>query len=55
MPPPAAQSPQQRWAMPSEWDAVRATVTRLYKDENRKLEEVMAIMQRDHNFYATYV
>jgi hypothetical protein len=45
--------PQITWAKPEDWDTHRQTITRLYADEDKSLSEVMAIMKRDHSFYAT--
>jgi hypothetical protein len=33
-----------------DWDSHRPTITRLYVDEKRTLQEVMDIMQRDYHF-----
>lgn len=38
---------------PRDWEAYRAIFTRLYFTEGRKLRDVMAIMEGQHNFHAT--
>src|SRR5258708_30098314 len=35
------------------WEAYRATIIRLYRDEDRTLKDVMQIMQAQHDFRAT--
>ncbi len=47
--------PRRRHATQEEWDAVRETITRLYKEENKTLKEVMALMAREFNFFGTSV
>jgi hypothetical protein len=39
----------------SDWELWRPLFTRLYKEENRPLPEVMQIMRQDNNFWARYV
>jgi len=43
------------WAVPADWAAVEPIISRLYRDENKKLAEVMAYMEEKHNFAATFV
>jgi hypothetical protein len=43
-----------RWAAAEDWDIHRRTITEMYETENMKLQDVMKIMEREHNFYATY-
>ena len=42
-----------RWPTPEDWVRVRPIVRRLYITEQRTLNTVMAIMAKDHGFYAT--
>ncbi len=42
------------WATGADWNSHRALITRLYRDEDRTLTDVMEIMERRHGFYATY-
>ncbi|KAK3934745.1 Clr5 domain-containing protein [Diplogelasinospora grovesii] len=44
----AAKAPPQE-----DWDRHRSTITRLYYDEKKHLEEVMAIMESEYRFSAT--
>jgi hypothetical protein len=37
----------------ADWESHRARIRQLYLEEDRPLNEVMAIMQRDHRFKAT--
>jgi hypothetical protein len=46
---------EERWITPNAWDPHRANITRLYRDENRHLRDVMRIMARDHGIRATCV
>jgi hypothetical protein len=41
------------WASPGDWNTHRPTITRLYFEENRTLNEVIETMRRDHSFSAT--
>lgn len=41
-------------ALRSEWAKHRELITRLYKDENRPLKEVISILKEQHGFIATY-
>jgi Clr5 domain len=41
------------WATRTEWDLQKATITRLYIEENMTLRKVMKIMEEKHNFIAT--
>ena len=36
-----------------DWDFYRSTIIRLYRDEDRKLNDVMQIMRTQHHFHAT--
>ena len=38
-----------------DWEAQRPLFERLYFTEDKKLEEVMGIMENEHGFYATYI
>lgn len=40
---------------PGEWERYKSTIQHLYVTENKKLREVMEIMNRDYKFAATYV
>ncbi|KAK9425966.1 hypothetical protein SUNI508_12767 [Seiridium unicorne] len=42
-----------RWATNADWDRKRHIITELYRDQNRRLVEVMAIMAQEHDFKAT--
>jgi hypothetical protein len=44
-----------KYPVPEEWLAHRPTIKRLYQDEDRTLKEVMEIMKKEHNFFATQV
>lgn len=46
---------KKQYATPSQWQAQKATIKRLYLDENRTLPDVRAILQNKHDFHATYV
>ncbi|KAH8887144.1 hypothetical protein GQ53DRAFT_327200 [Thozetella sp. PMI_491] len=53
-PPSRRRSPSQRqWAKAPDWLAAMPTIKKLYKDERKTLKEVMDIMEKQHNFYAT--
>lgn len=41
------------WATPGEWQAHRATISRLYIHQGKTLAEVMDIMQREYDFHGT--
>jgi hypothetical protein len=43
------------YAAPDEWPGVRLTLHKLYIEEDKSLGDVIAIMERDHGFRATYV
>ncbi|KAI1842941.1 hypothetical protein JX265_001654 [Neoarthrinium moseri] len=36
-----------------DWDQMRSIITQLYRDDDRKLTEVMSIMSKEHGFHAT--
>lgn len=42
-----------RWAADGDFEKYRNTITRLYMDEHRVLRDVMHIMEREYDFYAT--
>jgi len=42
---------RKKWATPQDWAAQKQTIIRLYQD--RELEEVMEIMEREYGFYST--
>jgi hypothetical protein len=42
---------KKKWATPQDWAAHKQTIISLYQD--RELEEVMEIMERNYNFYST--
>ncbi|KAK6080098.1 hypothetical protein SCUP234_05454 [Seiridium cupressi] len=42
-----------RYATNADWDRKRHVITELYRDQNRRLVEVMAIMAQEHDFKAT--
>ena len=50
---PTSAPSQRKWAKAPDWLAAMPTIKKLYKDERRTLKEVMTIMEKDHNFYAT--
>lgn len=41
------------WATTQDWEDQRPTITRLYFDENKTLNEVIQIMKREHGFLGT--
>lgn len=43
--------PKKQWATPEEWAAQKETIVGLYQE--KELEEVMGIMEREHNFFST--
>ena len=45
---------QRHYATLDDWEPHRATITRLYQEENKTLRETMDIMAREHGFFATY-
>ena len=49
----AASAQGTRWAADSDFEKYRNTITRLYMDEHRVLRDVMRIMEREYDFYAT--
>jgi hypothetical protein len=42
-----------QYAKPSEWEPHRATIKRLYLDEDRTLKEVKSYMEETYDFHAT--
>lgn len=42
---------KKRWASPQDWAAQKQTIIGLYQD--KELEEVMEMMEQDHNFFST--
>ena len=49
----AGVSRQQGYASERDWERHKGLITRLYRDENKTLKEVMAIMYHRHGFHAT--
>jgi hypothetical protein len=45
--------PAKAWASPGDWALMRSHITRLYVEEGRKLEEVMAIMATEYGHRGT--
>lgn len=43
---------QQQWAKSTDWELHREKITQLYRDQGMHLNEVIAVMARDHSFYA---
>lgn len=41
------------WAKAEDWERVKPLIKCMYKDESRTLKEVMAIMEKEHHFFAT--
>ncbi|KAI1457932.1 Clr5 domain-containing protein [Annulohypoxylon moriforme] len=41
------------YAIPSEWEAHRDTIKKLYLEQNKTLKQVEQTMAKDHKFYAT--
>lgn len=44
----------QPWPAQDRWAELRPIITRLYREENKTLKDTMEIMEREHNFSATY-
>jgi hypothetical protein len=44
-----------QWASKDDWKRLKPFIKRLYVDEDRKLKEVMTIMEKEHGFKATCV
>ena len=44
-----------KWASDEDWERHRATITRLYVVENRKLWQIMDYMAKHHAFFGTSV
>ncbi|KAI1860354.1 uncharacterized protein JN550_011506 [Neoarthrinium moseri] len=42
------------WATPHDWATYRETIAALYEGQNMTLKKIMEIMEREHNFFATY-
>jgi hypothetical protein len=42
-----------RWAEAKDWGTALPMIQKLYTDEKKTLKEVMAIMEQEHQFYAT--
>lgn len=47
-----ASSSQQQYAKAGDWEQHRDTITKLYRDQDLHLDEVISIMARDHQFFA---
>jgi hypothetical protein len=46
--------PSTKWRISeADWEPYRARIKELYLEEDRSLKEVMAIMEREHDFKAT--
>jgi hypothetical protein len=45
--------PLERQQTQQDWDTHRVCIRQLYREEDKKLKEVMAIIERDHGFKAT--
>ncbi|KAH8678121.1 Clr5 domain-containing protein [Xylariales sp. PMI_506] len=41
------------WASPQAWEAHRSTISDLYENRNMKLQDIMKMMENNHNFFAT--
>ena len=52
---PASRSETRTARLDREWEPVKADLTRLWWDENRDLEDVMAQLRQRHGFEATHV
>lgn len=50
--PSSGSEPQKQWARAADWERHRETITELYRDQGLHLDEVVAIMARDHSFNA---
>ena len=50
-----ADKPSSKEHTEDEWEAKKGLVRRLYIQENRKLSEVMSILENKHGFAATQV
>ncbi len=44
--------PERHWAKSADWELHRERITQLYRDQGKHLDEVIAVMARDHSFYA---
>jgi hypothetical protein len=56
MPPPTSITINPRRPLSAkEWEEQRETIQYLYSEEDRKLSEVMEVMEREYGFRATYV
>lgn len=42
---------KKKWATPQDWADHKQTIISLYQD--KELDEVMEIMEREHGFYST--
>ena len=52
--PPITHNPR-RPLSAKDWEEQQATIERLYATENKKLQEVIEIMEKEYRFRATYV
>lgn len=50
---PASQQPVGAWATPDDWLKFRPIITQHYRDENMKLKELIAFMDKTYGFRAT--
>lgn len=50
---PASQQPAGTWATPDDWIKFRPIITQHYRDENMKLKELIAFMDKTYGFRAT--
>ena len=44
---------RKQWAKPEDWERVKPIIKELYKDELKPLKEVMAVLEKEHHFFAT--
>jgi hypothetical protein len=51
--PPASLPPASKEHTELEWESKKSIIKHLYIDESRKLNEVMAILEKKHGFAAT--
>lgn len=49
----AAPPPTTKWASAEDWTRHKDTIIKLYAHESLTLKEVIPIMEREHDFYAT--
>ncbi|KAB5549493.1 Clr5 domain-containing protein [Coniochaeta sp. 2T2.1] len=44
---------RKQWATAEDWERLKPLIKKLYKDELKPLKEVIAILEKEHNFHAT--